>query len=86
MKRILLALIRFYRKRISPGTRPSCRFVPTCSEYAQTAIQRFGAVRGTALAVRRIARCRPGCPGGYDPVPERPSTIVRRDENNCSQR
>ena len=86
MKRILLALIRFYRRRISPGKRPCCRFVPTCSEYAQTAIQRFGAVRGTALAVRRIARCRPGCPGGYDPVPEGPSTIVRRDEDNCSQR
>jgi len=81
MKRILLLLIRFYRKRISPGKRPCCRFIPTCSEYAQTAVERFGAVRGSALAVRRIARCHPGCRGGYDPVPEGPSAIIRRDEN-----
>lgn len=81
MKKLLLFLIRFYRRRISPMTRPSCRFIPTCSEYAQTAVERFGALRGGALAIRRVARCHPGCPGGYDPVPEGPSTIIRRDEN-----
>ena len=81
MKRALLFLIRFYRKSISPNTRPSCRFIPTCSEYAQTAVERFGAVRGGGMALRRIARCNPLCRGGYDPVPQAPSAIIRRDEN-----
>jgi hypothetical protein len=81
MKRFLLKAIRFYRRRISPNTPPSCRFYPTCSEYAQTAIERFGAVRGGSMALRRILRCNPLCRGGYDPVPEAPSTVIRRDEN-----
>ena len=70
MKRILLACIRFYRKHISPNTRPSCRFMPTCSAYAVEAIQRYGAIVGVGLAVWRILRCNPFCHGGYDPVPE----------------
>ena len=72
MKSFLLALIRFYRKHVSPYTPPSCRFVPTCSEYAMTAIERYGAVRGGWLAIRRIARCHPFHRGEhdyYDPVP-----------------
>jgi hypothetical protein len=81
MKRILLAFIRFYRRQISPATPPRCRFIPTCSEYAQTAIERFGAVRGGEMAMRRILRCHPFAKGGYDPVPEAPSAIIRRDEN-----
>ena len=81
MKRVLLFLIRFYRQRISPHTRPSCRFIPTCSEYAQTAVERFGAVRGGAMAAKRVLRCNPLCRGGYDPVPQAPSAIIRRDEN-----
>ena len=81
MKRILLAFIRFYRRQISPATPPRCRFIPTCSEYAQTAIERFGAVRGGEMAMRRILRCHPCAKGGYDPVPEAPSAIIRRDEN-----
>lgn len=81
MKRLLLALIRFYRREISPRKRPCCRFVPTCSEYAMTAIQRFGAVRGGGMAIRRVLRCHPLSKGGYDPVPELPSSIIRRDEN-----
>ena len=81
MKRALLWLIRFYRGRISPHTRPSCRFTPTCSQYAQTAIERYGALWGGRLAARRILRCHPLAKGGYDPVPEWPSAIIRRDEN-----
>lgn len=69
MKRILLWLIRFYQRRISPGLPPSCRFVPTCSEYARQAIEKYGALKGTYLAVRRQLKCHPFHPGGYDPVP-----------------
>lgn len=81
MKRLLLALIRFYRREISPTKRPCCRYVPTCSEYALTAIERFGAVQGSWMAIRRILRCHPFAKGGYDPVPEPPSATIRRDEN-----
>ncbi len=80
MKRVLLRGIYFYRRRLSRlKRRPTCRFVPTCSQYAQTVIERFGAGKGTYLAVRRILRCNPFCRGGYDPVPEDPLIIVRRE-------
>lgn len=79
MKRVLLQLIRFYRRCISPNTRPSCRFHPTCSQYAFTAIERFGAWKGSRMAIWRIIRCNPFCKGGYDPVPEVPNTTLRRD-------
>lgn len=69
MKRILLWLIRFYKRRISPSLPPACRFTPTCSEYAYQAIARHGALKGGYLAVRRILKCHPFHPGGYDPVP-----------------
>ena len=72
MKSFLLALIRFYRRHISPHTPPSCRFIPTCSEYAMTAIERYGAIKGGALALRRLSRCHPFHRGEhdfYDPVP-----------------
>ena len=72
MKRLLLAVVRFYRKYISPLTRPSCRFIPTCSEYALQAIERYGAWKGGWLAVKRICRCHPFHRGEhdfYDPVP-----------------
>ena len=81
MKKLMLFLIRFYKRNISPHTKPVCRYIPTCSEYAQTAIERFGAVRGGAMAMKRILRCNPFVKGGYDPVPEAPSAIIRRDEN-----
>lgn len=69
MKTLLLWLIRGYRYAISPMLGSNCRFVPSCSEYALEAIERHGAVRGSWLATRRIARCHPWCDGGHDPVP-----------------
>lgn len=70
MKQVFLAIIRFYQRCISPYTPPCCRFYPTCSHYAYEAIGRYGAIRGGWLAARRILRCNPFVPGGYDPVPE----------------
>jgi putative membrane protein insertion efficiency factor len=67
--RILLSCVRFYRTWISPALPPSCRYTPSCSQYAATAIARFGALRGTYLAVRRLATCHPLHRGGADPVP-----------------
>lgn len=69
MKRLLLALLRFYKRKISPGLPPSCRFQPTCSEYAMEAIEKYGAWKGGWLALWRVLRCNPFCKGGYDPVP-----------------
>ncbi|MBQ3069746.1 MAG: membrane protein insertion efficiency factor YidD [Clostridia bacterium] len=71
MKTLLIKLIRFYQRRISPNTPPACRFTPTCSQYAIEAITRFGALKGTGLAVWRILRCNPWGGHGYDPVPEK---------------
>ena len=68
-KRILLWLIRFYQRSISPRHPACCRFIPTCSQYALEAIQRYGALKGGFLAMRRILRCNPFCKGRYDPVP-----------------
>ena len=79
MKNVLLTLIRFYRTHISPHTPPACRFQPTCSQYAYTAIERFGALRGSWLALKRLLRCNPFCRGGYDPVPDIPDTTFRRE-------
>lgn len=69
MKILLMGLIRSYQVLISPLLLPACRFQPTCSRYALEAIARFGAIKGSWLAVRRISRCHPWHPGGYDPVP-----------------
>jgi putative membrane protein insertion efficiency factor len=67
-KRGLIALINLYRDHISPVKRPSCRFSPTCSAYAVEAIEKYGALKGTLLAVWRILRCNPFGKGGFDPV------------------
>jgi putative membrane protein insertion efficiency factor len=69
MARFLRALIAAYQYLLSPMLGRSCRFFPSCSEYAMEALERHGALRGSWLALRRIARCHPWHPGGYDPVP-----------------
>ena len=70
MKHILLALIRFYRKAISPYTPATCRYIPTCSQYALEAIGKYGAWKGGWMAFKRICRCHPWAKGDiYDPVP-----------------
>lgn len=68
-KRFLLGSIRFYKREISPFLPNACRYIPTCSEYAMQAVEKYGAVKGGYLAARRILRCHPFHPGGYDPVP-----------------
>lgn len=80
MKRALLWLIRVYQKYISANTKPHCRFYPTCSNYTYTAIERFGAVRGTLMGMWRILRCNPFNQGGYDPVPEKKRKKKSADE------
>ena len=72
MKRVLLAMIRFYQKYISPSRPPCCRYIPTCSQYALEAVEKYGAWKGGWLALKRILRCHPfyhGEHGYYDPVP-----------------
>lgn len=68
MRGAAISLIRFYKLVISPLLPPACRFYPTCSEYAAEAIARYGVLRGGWLAARRLGRCHPFHPGGYDPV------------------
>lgn len=69
MKKILIWLIRFYQKNISPAGGPCCKYYPTCSQYGIEAIEKYGAIKGGLLAVWRILRCNPFSKGGYDPVP-----------------
>jgi putative membrane protein insertion efficiency factor len=71
MKTVLKAPIHFYRKFISPLLPPTCRFYPTCSQYALESLERHGAVKGSYLTVIRICKCHPFHPGGIDPVPEK---------------
>lgn len=70
MKGIILGLIEGYRRFVSPLLPASCRYIPTCSQYALEAVKRFGARRGFLLAMRRLLRCNPFAHGGYDPVPD----------------
>lgn len=77
MKYILIKLIEFYRKFISPLTPPSCKYTPTCSQYGLEAIERFGALKGGALTLWRFLRCNPWSRGGYDPVPEKSIPLLK---------
>jgi hypothetical protein len=70
IKRLLIQVIRAYRYFISPLFPQSCRFTPSCSEYSMEAVERFGAIRGAALAAGRVLKCHPFHDGGYDPVPD----------------
>lgn len=74
MKAAVLLLLRAYKWMISPLLPPACRYVPTCSEYALEAVERYGALRGGAMALLRILRCHPFVSGGYDPVIKAPAT------------
>ena len=80
MKSFFLWMIRFYRRELSHRKkRPSCRYIPTCSEYAVTAIGVYGAWKGGGMAAWRFLRCATFSKGGYDPVPEDPCTMLRRE-------
>jgi putative membrane protein insertion efficiency factor len=70
VKRVLLAILRFYKRNISPLLPNACIYTPTCSEYAMEAIQKHGVFKGMGLAIWRVLRCNPFAKGGYDPVPE----------------
>lgn len=71
LKRVFISFIRLYQIVISPLKPPSCRFYPTCSHYGLEAVQRFGAIKGGWLTIKRILKCHPFHPGGLDPVPEK---------------
>lgn len=68
MKRIMISLIKFYRKNISPMSPPKCKYIPSCSQYALEAIDKYGAIKGGIMAVLRVLRCNPFSKGGFDPV------------------
>jgi putative membrane protein insertion efficiency factor len=68
MKFLVLDLLGIYKAIVSPFLPPACRFEPTCSEYARQAVEKYGAVRGTWMGLKRILRCQPLCKGGHDPV------------------
>jgi len=80
MKRLAIALIRFYQRWISPIIPPTCRFEPTCSSYTIEAIQKKGFVKGSLMGAWRILRCNPFCKGGYDPVDPDADRAERQDE------
>ena len=68
MKKVIISCIKFYRKFISPLKRPSCRFYPTCSQYTLEAVEKYGALKGGFMGIKRILKCHPYNKGGYDPV------------------
>ena len=69
MKNVFIAIIKFYQNWISPLKPPTCRFIPTCSNYAIIAIKKYGTIKGSFLTLKRLLRCQPFSKGGYDPVP-----------------
>lgn len=83
MKRLLLLLLRGYKLGISPFLGQNCRFYPSCSDYAAEAIREYGAVKGGALAARRLCKCHPWHPGGFDPVPGRAPDSPAASHRGC---
>ncbi|MCY7968320.1 membrane protein insertion efficiency factor YidD [Bacillus haynesii] len=81
MKRAAIIFIRFYQKAISPLFPPTCRFYPTCSNYGLEAIQRFGFIKGSYLLIKRLLKCHPLHPGGFDPVPNQTDQKKEGDSN-----
>ena len=81
MKWFALWLLRLYKRWISPAIPPSCRYVPTCSEFAMEAVERYGVVRGGAMAAWRVLRCHPFAKGGHDPVVKRPAGLKPQCED-----
>lgn len=82
MKRIVIKIFRLYQRYISPMFPPSCRFEPTCSNYGIEAVQEHGALKGSYMAVKRISKCHPFHPGGYDPVPLNPKNYSDSNEKH----
>lgn len=78
MRKIISGLIAVYRYLISPFLGPNCRYTPTCSEYAQTAVMRFGVLKGGWIAIKRILSCHPWGKDGYDPVPEKKPDLKKK--------
>ena len=78
-RRFFINMIRYYKQYISPRLPGACKYVPTCSTYAITAIERFGPLKGVGLALWRILRCNPFSKGGYDPVPEICNDTIRKE-------
>ncbi len=78
MNKIIILLISFYQKYISPFKPATCRFYPTCSEYATQALKKYGLLRGLWLSIRRVLRCHPFSLGGYDPLPDFPRVYANK--------
>lgn len=76
LKKLIINSIKFYQQKISANTRPRCRFIPTCSSYTITSIERFGIIKGGFMSMYRILRCNPFCKSGYDPVPEKKKDLL----------
>lgn len=81
---LLLALIRFYQRALSPHLLPSCRYYPSCSQYAYDSVRVHGCVWGLFLTVKRVVRCHPFARGGYDPVPTKDVLPLQTDAQECS--
>ncbi|MEO6353441.1 MAG: membrane protein insertion efficiency factor YidD [Oxalobacteraceae bacterium] len=84
MTALLLLLLRVYKLCISPFLGQNCRFFPSCSDYAGQAVREHGALKGSALATKRLCKCHPWHPGGFDPVPGKPPESHSADASDCS--
>tara|TARA_R110002167_G_scaffold52441_4_gene151453 strand:- start:1111 stop:1380 length:270 start_codon:yes stop_codon:yes gene_type:complete len=85
MRKIIIGLIRFYQLVISPVLGPSCRFYPSCSEYAIEAVKIHGIFKGCFLAIHRVLRCHPGCKGGLDAVPKKNTKYIQKSQKRTKE-